>query len=273
MIKDTNTRVVLWEWVEVAPNPPDFNTIGSFHAQQLLILQLLTAAAVLETRGSFAPISGEDDILFLASTLSSRRRLNIKVMPGHPLTDLGVAQASAVGRLPPEVVRGEEIGVGTPAWSVAAIAFEVVTGGAAAFGDHSEFPKKFFRIIECEYDVEKLGALSPNGKDFFASIFKKQKEDRPSIDSLLQHPWFQEKVTSEERAQLLRTDVLKDLIPPHLLPTDIASRLSLHMPYVERWSLYDTLKREKIQSESGGTGGEREETVVVDDPENSPSSS
>ena len=102
------------------------------------------------------------------------------------------------------------------------------------------------RLSETIMSESKMWTVSPQAFHFFSSIFK-PKENRASVNALLNHPWFDETASSEEKAEILCTDVLGKIISESLLPRDICDRLACCLPYAHRWALSDEVRRQAKQ--------------------------
>ena len=242
-VENATTCVVLWESVKCAKGAWQEVCPSELYGQQLLILDLLTAIAILGEKRWYPLIAKDDDVLVVKS---SRGRARAKVMPGDALADYTVAQPStSIDRLPPEILAGDRVAPESPVWCVGVLAFEMITK-SAAFGAAADLRKTFQRVGDCDLDREKLADLSPQAFHFFSSIFK-PKENRASVNALLNHPWFDETASSEEKAEILCTDVLGKIISESLLPRDICDRLACCLPYAHRWALSDEVRRQAKQ--------------------------
>ena len=226
-VEEGDTCVVLWEPAEACRCPLSDVCGTDLHAQQRLIIELLTATAILSQNGCHLLILRDDDLVVVKSSDQEC----VKVMPGEPLVDYGIEQAEDVHRLPPEMFDVMD-DLTSAVWCIGVLAFEMLAK-SAPFG---EGRAAVDRIAKCKYDVEKLSPYSIHAKHFFSTIFQ-LKKDRPSVDALLYHPWFDETLTSEEKAEILSAKVLISIIPEHLLPLDVCERLASYMSYVQRWSL------------------------------------
>ena len=236
-IDSPTTRTVLWQNFNISNI--SLKQIGDLHTQQVCILDLLTACAVLEAHGCYEICQSS---VVVVDDPSPTRSVKLMVLPGQPVLDLGGRVCASLDGMPPELARSEKVGVGTTLWGAGVVAFRMLTK-SVPFGDGVRPPKKLQHILNCSFDVRKLNSFSPLAADFFASIFKPRKEDRASADVLMHHPWFDETINSEEKAQILCSDVLRELISPGLLPPDIVNHLTSHIPYVERWALRTSVER------------------------------
>ena len=248
-IDSDTARTVLWQNFNISSI--SLKQIDDLHTQQLCILDLLTACAVLEMNGGY---DFNLESVVVVDDPSPIRSVKLMVLPGRQVLNIKRRVCIIMDGISPELLRGGEVGVGTAVWGVGVVAFRILTK-SLPFGDGDgqeqgeQLRVKLMQLLRCEYGAGKLDSLPPLAADFFASIFKPQKEDRASADALMQHPWFDETLNSEEKAQILCSEVLRELISPGLLPTDLSIHLATYIPYVERWALSNG-----AEAHASGTG-------------------
>lgn len=158
---------------------------------------------------------------------------NIRQTPVIP--DDGVVHHSGVGSQPysaPEVyyvkeLYGGKAYKGAPAdiWSCAVILFVMLTGrppfvrplARTYAGAHLRKCRHFVNVLS----GDGLDMLSPDAKDLLKSMFQLVPEQRPSIQTILSHPWLQSSVPPTEVLQKIMEDKSKvvwaELDKPDLL--------------------------------------------------------
>lgn len=89
----------------------------------------------------------------------------------------------------PELIRGTPVSVATDVWSVAVLAY-VMLSGVSPFLDESpeETCVNICRLDFCFPD-EYFRDVSQAAKDFVTSVLQQDPRKRPSATSCLQHPW------------------------------------------------------------------------------------
>ena len=238
LVQRANFCAVLWEPIAKL-NARDQFTSSDFRTRHLLVLQLLTATAVLQSHGGFPRLQ----LLDIHVSLSKKQ---LKVMPNDRVLDpLSIVRnCNLADRIEcsPDVLRTGVLGE-LSIWDVGVIAFRMMTF-APAFPTASLIQQRC--ILDGEYGGDKLSIFSPLAEDFFSSIFKPHEKDRASADVLMLHPWFDETIEGEEKRRILSTDCLVPVVSERLLPADIVDRLATYLPYLHRWTI-------------GGTNGSNEQ--------------
>lgn len=106
----------------------------------------------------------------------------------------------------PEVIIGDKLGPSTDIWSVACLAFELITGGDYLFNTasgkrHSEDEDHIAHILHNRYVLPKEHADAMSA--FLAPMLRLNADERPSASELVHHTWLDGIVVQGEE-QLIR---------------------------------------------------------------------
>ena len=115
------------------------------------------------------------------------------------LLDGGVR--GTAGYMSPECAAGERYGLPADVWSIGAIAHVLLTG-------HVPFHNEFYNVLQMYKDRESPLAIRGNQNifqldrhalNFIERTMQYNPKDRLTIDELLQHAWFKNRNTFEEK--------------------------------------------------------------------------
>ncbi|KAM7537740.1 hypothetical protein Aperf_G00000063572 [Anoplocephala perfoliata] len=128
----------------------------------------------------------------------------------------------------PETINYETQSFATDTWSVAVIAYELLSGITPFECPPPEAPDKELtmpevttNIIKCRYNFDDDGICdtSEEAKDFIRMILKRNPEDRPSVSECLEHPWMKTRELPKVRREvsIRRRASAKEKTRPFLL--------------------------------------------------------
>mmetsp|Transcript_34398 Transcript_34398/g.25473 ORF Transcript_34398/g.25473 Transcript_34398/m.25473 type:complete len:154 (+) Transcript_34398:731-1192(+) len=108
--------------------------------------------------------------------------------------------------LAPEIIRREQYDSKVDSWSVGVLAYFLLSGLPPFRGRNPQ--EIFSSVMSSEVQVESpvWSRVSDLGKDFVLQALTKGKDERPTVDDLLAHPWAMgqfDPVEAEEEVQKL----------------------------------------------------------------------
>ncbi|VDL18400.1 unnamed protein product [Hymenolepis diminuta] len=182
----------------VSENNLDEQISASIVSQMLLGLQHIQTCSILHL--DLKP----ENIMMVAPTGYQLKIIDFGVAyfydPKCPKRQMGGTYIYSA----PETINYEIQSFATDIWSVAVIAYELLSGITPFECPPPETPDKELtmpevttNIINCRYNFDDDGICdaSEKAKDFIRMILKKNPKDRPSVKECLEHPWM--KMSSE----------------------------------------------------------------------------
>jgi calcium/calmodulin-dependent protein kinase I len=108
------------------------------------------------------------------------------------------------GYVAPEIITGKAYGPEVDCWSLGVIMYILLSGYPPFYHDDQ---RKLFKLIkkgEFSFEPEFWGHVSESGKNLIRGLLSVNREERLTVEQVIKHPWFREKVEDKDITPALK---------------------------------------------------------------------